>query len=235
MNDRIVRHRFEGLFLGAMAVAMFAAVFIGFQESYFRAGMIFAPLPSVIVHIHGALFVAWVLLLIAQVALVTFGHTRWHRRLGLLGAILAPLMFIVALSTLVLALRRNAVPRIPPALFFAGDLMLLTAFAVFIVFALRARNRRPDAHKRLMVFATIAILLPAIDRWPFSFMESLAAHIAVLTLFPLAIVAYDLATLRRVHTATRWGVLGYACMIMGSFVLPMVPLWQGFTAWVINA
>ena len=232
MSSVVVRRRSERTFFAAIAVAMFAAVYIGFEDSYFRAGLIFAQLPNLMVHIHGALFVGWVLLLIVQIALVASGHTRWHRRLGVLGAVMAPLMVIAAGCTLVLALRRNAVPRIPPAVFFAGDLLQLITFAFFVILALRMRNRAPDAHKRLMLFATISILAPAIDRWEFSFMSSIMATIAVLTVFPLAIAAYDLITTRRLHRATRWGLLTYVSMIAGILVIPAIPLWQRFTAWV---
>ena len=78
MSSSIGRRKSGRLFFVAMAVAMFAAVYIGFEDSYFRAGMIFAHLPNLMVHIHGALFVGWVVLLLVQTALVASGHTRWH-------------------------------------------------------------------------------------------------------------------------------------------------------------
>lgn len=234
MSSVIAHRRAERAFFAAIAAAMFAAVFIGFEASYFRAGMFFAHLPNVMVHIHGALFVGWVLLLIVQIALVASGHTPWHRRFGVVGAVIAPLMVISASCTLVLALRRNAVPRIPPAVFFAGDLFQLVIFSGFVIVALRMRKKSPDAHKRLMLFATIAILAPAIDRWEFSFMSSIVATLAVLSFFPLSIAAYDLIATRRLHRATRWGLLVYAVMLVGIFFIPTIPLWQRFTAWVAH-
>jgi hypothetical protein len=232
ISNGIARGRTERAFFATIALAMFAAVFLGFQDSYFRAGLFFAHLPNVMVHIHGALFVGWVLLLLVQIALVACGHRRWHRRLGIVGAVIAPLMVLSAGFTLVLALRRNAVPRIPPPVFFAGDLLQLMIFAGFVLAALRMRNRSPDAHKRLMLFATIAILAPAIDRWDFPFMSSIVATIAVLSVFPLSIAAYDLLATRRLHRATGAGLLVYVLMIALIFLLPAMPLWQQFTAWV---
>jgi hypothetical protein len=232
MGSVVSGRRWDHAFFGAMAAAIAVAVFIGFEQSYFRAGLFFAHLPSLMVHIHGALFVGWVLLLGVQIALVASGHTRWHRQLGVLGAVMAPLMVIAGLTTLVLAMRRNAVPRIPLSVFFAGDLLQLVAFAILVTWALR-RRKEPAAHKRLMLFATIAILAPAIDRWPFAFMTSIAMTTAILTLFPLAIAAYDLATTRRVHWATRWGWALYVLMLAGIFTLPALPPWRALTAWVI--
>jgi hypothetical protein len=38
------------------------------------------------VHIHGAIFSCWILLLIAQTTLVSVGKAGWHKKLGILGA-----------------------------------------------------------------------------------------------------------------------------------------------------
>ena len=234
MNGIVASRKAEHVFFALLSLAVFATVFIGFRESYFGAGMIFAHLPSLTVHIHGALFVSWILLLIVQITLVATGHTRWHRRVGVVGAIMAPLMVIAGTCTLVLAVRRNAVPRIPPTVFLAGDLLQLLFFSIFVVWALQKR-KEPAMHKRLMVFATISILAPAVDRWPFSFMTSIFSTIAVLTVFPLAVAAYDLLATRHIQRATRWGLALYALMIVGIFIIPALGPWQRFTAWVLAA
>ena len=66
-----------------------APVFLGFARSYYLAGLFKAPLPNLIVHIHGAVFSSWILLLIAQTSLVAAGRVDLHRRLGPLGFALA--------------------------------------------------------------------------------------------------------------------------------------------------
>lgn len=234
MSRVISGRRREHAFFGVMGLAIAATVVIGFKDSYFRAGLIFANLPSLVVHIHAALFVSWILLLAIQITLVSIGHTRWHRKLGIVGAVIAPLMVIAGMATLVMALRRNAVPRIPPAVFFAGDLLALLVFAIFVAWALRARAEAA-AHKRLMIFATIFILAPAVDRWDFPFMTSILSTIAVLTAFPLLVALYDLVSLRRIHRATGWGLLVYVLNLAALFVLPALRPWQELTAWVITA
>jgi hypothetical protein len=52
----------ENLFFPGMAVLILATVFVGFAHTYYRAGVFHAPLPNLIVHIHGAVFSFWVLL-----------------------------------------------------------------------------------------------------------------------------------------------------------------------------
>src|SRR5437870_5878927 len=75
-------HRLENLFFSGMAVLILGTVFLGFARSYYLAGVFKAPLPNLIVHIHGAVFSSWILLLIAQTSLVAAGRVGVHRRLG---------------------------------------------------------------------------------------------------------------------------------------------------------
>ena len=52
-----------------MAILLCVCVYIGFSPTYFQAGMMRAPLPSPILHIHGAVFTLWMLLFAVQAAL----------------------------------------------------------------------------------------------------------------------------------------------------------------------
>jgi hypothetical protein len=46
----------ERVFYSGMAILLCVCVYIGFSPTYFQAGMLRAPLPSPILHIHGAVF-----------------------------------------------------------------------------------------------------------------------------------------------------------------------------------
>src|SRR5438105_5569844 len=63
--------RFDHVFFSAMALLMLATVFVGFAPTYYLAGMFRAPLPSLIIHLHGAAFSAWIVLLVTQTSLVS--------------------------------------------------------------------------------------------------------------------------------------------------------------------
>ena len=76
--------RFDNLFFSGVAVVILVSVFVGFAHSYYLAGMLKAPLPNLLVHIHGAVFSCWILLLIVQTSLVAAGRVDVHRRLGML-------------------------------------------------------------------------------------------------------------------------------------------------------
>jgi hypothetical protein len=85
-------------------------VAIGFARTYFLAGVFRAHLPGLIVHIHGAAFTAWVLLLIAQVSLVSANRVDVHRKIGLAGFGLATLMVVLGFLAATNALTRGVIP-----------------------------------------------------------------------------------------------------------------------------
>lgn len=198
--------RSEDIFFLVLTALVIVAVFIGFARTYFLAGIFMAKLPSRLVHLHGALFTSWIVLLAAQVVLVSIGRLHWHMRLGVLGMFVAPLMVVVGFATLVAAVRRQFVPPAPLRIILVVDTLTLCMFAGLVLSAFLAR-RDAAAHKRLMLLATCIILGPAITRWPYHFMESTAAFFIVLDLFVVFLVGYDLWTRRSLHRATIWGIL----------------------------
>jgi hypothetical protein len=105
---RTLRSRADDYFFSALALLLFCMAFTGFAHSYFLAGVFRAKLPSPLVHVHGALFSCWIVLLLVQIGLVSAGRVRWHMRLGIFGMFLAGLMVVVGFATLVGAVRRHA-------------------------------------------------------------------------------------------------------------------------------
>ena len=82
----------DRIFFSGMAILLFVTTVVGFARTYFLAGMIRAHLPSPIIHIHGAIFSLWILLLITQTSLEAAHRTDIHRKLGLAGFAMACLM-----------------------------------------------------------------------------------------------------------------------------------------------
>src|SRR5437899_10694666 len=118
---------------------MLITVFIGFARSYFLAGVFRAPLPSPIIHIHGAAFAAWILLLVTQTSLVAAGRTDIHRRLGIAGFILGCLMVILGVMASTDSLLRHAGQLDPfgrdPKSFYLVPMSDMLLFATFIYLA----------------------------------------------------------------------------------------------------
>src|SRR4051812_19410391 len=80
---RLQRTRVLEHYMFSTTAGLFAAiVFAGFARTYYLHGVVAAPLPSWIVHVHGLLMTLWVALFVVQAALVSAKQIRIHQRLG---------------------------------------------------------------------------------------------------------------------------------------------------------
>jgi uncharacterized membrane protein YozB (DUF420 family) len=138
-----------------------AAIAIGFSTTFvlpMYRGTFVAP---AVVHLHGALAVSWVVLLISQSFLVRAHLTPLHRRVGLIGLPLALGILITGVMVGFRAARRDFPSQGPVAASsIIGVLTTLSLFALLVGLAILWR-RWPDWHKRLMLLATILVLWPA--------------------------------------------------------------------------
>jgi hypothetical protein len=89
---RPVNRKLDRIFFGGMAILLCVVVVIGFSRSYYFAGMVRAPLPNALVHVHGAAFTLWMTLFLVQAALVSARRVAWHRTLGTIAFCLPPIM-----------------------------------------------------------------------------------------------------------------------------------------------
>lgn len=214
--------RYDRAFYSGMAIAMALAVFIGFARTYYlssyfgtNATLTGGPV-STVVHLHAALFTAWVLLFLVQTSLVATHRVAVHRRLGVAVAGLAALMVVagtvIALAT---ARRGGGPPGIEPLAFLVIPLGDMAVFSVLVTAALWLR-RNKEAHKRLMLMAYLAILVAAVARLP-GVLSLGPLGFFGLTFVPALVVAmiYDRVTRGRVHPAYLWG---------GALLILSVPL-----------
>jgi hypothetical protein len=221
-------------FYSGMALAIAVTVFAGFAPTYYLRPY-FHPQPlRPLLHLHGLIFTAWVLLLLMQTSLVAARRTDVHRRLGLAAMALVPLMLLVGATTAVVRAKEGFTPPggPPPQVFLVIPLFDMVIFGVLAGAALALR-RRSDTHKRLMLLATIGLLAAPIARLPFALLRAgPPAFFGLTDLFVLACVAYDLATRRRVQPATAWG----AGLIVASqpfrLWLGGTSAWLGFAGWL---
>jgi hypothetical protein len=92
-----------------------------------------------------------------QSFLVVSHRAQLHRRLGIAGGVLAAAIVVVGWMTAVDALRRHVGPygMDPRTWFLSVPLAGTLLFGTFVAVAL-VRRRSPDAHRRLMLLATIS-------------------------------------------------------------------------------
>ena len=227
--------QYDNYFFSAMALLILVTVVVGFARTYFLAGVFRAPLPSVIIHIHGAVFTSWIFLLITQTALVSAGRVDIHRRLGLAGFGLACLMVFLGVLAASNSLGRGFVPPgapFDPKTFYAIPLIDMLVFAVLVFFAYRARFN-PAAHKRIILIATISLMDAPTGRPPFAVITARPFLGSTFVLiFLLLLVAYDLWSTRKVHRVTIWA--GVSVLIAQQLQIPIgsTAAWHTFATWM---
>jgi len=224
--------RFDHVFFSAMALLMLATVFVGFARTYYLAGVFHAPLPSVIIHLHGAAFSCWILLLVTQTSLVSAGRVDIHRRLGVAGFLLACVMVVLGvLAATDTLMRHGGPPGRDPQAFYIVPLTDMVVFGTLIFFAFRDRSDSA-AHKRLILVATIGLTIAAIARWPFLGQRNPVKSALVSYIFLLMLVGYDLWSTRKVHRATIWAGVFLVAVQQIRIPIGKTAAWHSFASWV---
>lgn len=218
-----------------MAVVILASVFVGFARTYYLAGVFKAPLPNLLIHIHGAVFSSWILLLIVQTSLIAIGRVNLHRRLGLLGFGLACLMVVLGLLAATDELVRHFAPGAPgikALAFYAVPFSDILVFSTLIYFAFRNRFH-PAAHKRFILIATIAMLDAAFVRWPIpaAWWNLRVATLCCYALL-LAMIGYDFWSTGKVQRATLWASVFLIAAKEVRMPVAHTAVWQSFATWV---
>ena len=223
----------DRLFYGGMAVAMGLTVFAGFSATYYlrffaggpKATFSGGPFTS-LVHVHGALFTAWVFLFIAQTALVAGRRVAVHRRLGVAGAVLAAAMIVAGTSTAIAAAARgSAPPDVDPLAFLVIPLFDMILFASFVIAALALR-RDKEVHKRLMLLAYISIIVAAVARLPGVLRGGPPLFFGLSFLFVVMAGIYDYLSRRRVHKVYLWGAAVIAVSVPLRIVISKTGAWR---------
>ncbi len=228
--------RYDRVFFPIFTALFLITVLIGFSRTYYAAGLIHAPLPNRLIHIHAIVFSSWLLMLIAQTGLVSARRVDIHKKLGILGFGIASLMVILGLlASRDSMLRGFAPPGLTPQIFFVVPVTDMFVFATLIYFAWALRSNSA-AHKRLIMIANIGIIDAAVDRWPFAFIQHGSPQYANLCIdaFLLLIIAYDLWSTHKVHRATIWG--GLLVLIVQQLRIPLAftAPWQHFANTVLG-
>jgi hypothetical protein len=221
---RVERHP---RFFLVMSVLMLCIVVAGFAQTLFARPLFDVPAIPGVLYVHGLLMTAWYTLLVVQTSLIAAHRTELHRRLGVAGVVLA-VGFVVINSWVVfgfparvaagqysLNFDYEANPNAVLSTFWT-DVLTLAAFTGLVTVAIVMR-RRSDVHKRLILFASLALLGPAYSRIA-NLMPSIAMAAAIqlgtFLVLHLAVVVYDALTQRRhFHPAT---LAALAVVIIGT-------------------
>jgi uncharacterized membrane protein YozB (DUF420 family) len=225
------RHRPRRQFVIGIGIVSAALVLAGFAKTfYLRPLFLDEALPSLAV-VHGVIMSAWVALFIAQVWLVSRGNVRWHRRLGLAGMVLVPLMLGLAVAMAILAMRagHSPVPQVTPQQFLAVPLFNIAVFVGLAGTGLLLR-RHCETHRRLMLLAMLCLLPPAIARIPQALdvfrAGSLFLAIGVTAILVIACAVRDTRANHRLHPVFLIGGLATILVLPLAVVVAHTPVWQ---------
>jgi hypothetical protein len=233
----LVSRRNERRFYMILAMTAAAVVLFGFSRTYFLKEVFGSPSLTPLVHLHGFLFSSWIAVLLAQVSLVAVGRTDLHRRLGVLGALLAVAMLIVGTATAITGAKLgHAPPGAPPALvFLTVPIFEMPVFAALVGTALYLRNK-PQYHKRLMVLATLGIMTAAFGRMPLDFMQipNPIRAFMLTDLIVLGAVIYDTVKNHKLHPAFLWGGLLVILSHPVRLLVGGTAAWMTFARWLTS-
>jgi hypothetical protein len=218
-------------FYVAMAILFLVLTFLGFFPS-FQAMQQGTLEVNWLVHVHSAIMTSWLFLYLMQTILAATGNLRIHKQLGILSFTLGILVTIV----MVLVSFRMIFANHPPEGSFIFDLLLfdfyeIICFSLFFWWGMGIRKKDPASHKRLLTFATFALLIAGIDRlqrnsgFPSLGLEIPAPSFAYLDVLFIPIFLYDVVTLKRIHKIT---LIGSAILI---FTQAIVCKGDGSPAW----
>jgi hypothetical protein len=148
-----------------MAAACALVAFGGFAPTYWLQLPARTFVGPPLLHMHGALFSAWTLLLLSQTLLAANGRLDHHRAWGLAGISLATAMVVIGLAAAILTLTTGLAAGYGDhsRAFLILPVSAISLFAGFFIAAI-ANIRRPEAHKRFMLLATISLLQAAMGR-----------------------------------------------------------------------
>jgi hypothetical protein len=229
----------ERRFYAGMGVAILLVVIVGFAPSYYLRGIVDAGRPlapmTPLVHLHGALFSAYVGLFLVQAALISARRPLLHMKLGTLTVLLAAAMVAVGTMTAVQqAARGSGPPGIPPLVFLAVPLIAIFVFAGLVAAGWHCRSD-PQTHKRLMLVAAVQMLQPAVGRLPLP-PDVLGGELGTLVAFLMVtpLIVWDLARRGRLHKATAIGVAILAGEQLFRIAVWRTQAWQGFAGWIVG-
>jgi hypothetical protein len=210
-------------------------------------------LPPFVVHFHAVSMSLWLILLLAQSILASKRRLGLHKKLGLTSLILAPCILVslfgmdiygvetFAVKTNVLAATDAPPDQSAQLKQYISSILLIHGasylfFPVFYLWAILVRCKDNEAHKRLMILATLVLMIPGLGRLlsvthvlpDFGLNIIDARHLYLLLLIAPALV-YEVVKQRVPHRSYLIGVA-----LIGSWMIAAHFLWTS-PWWVANA
>ena len=212
-----------GFYVG-VSLLIVAIVLAGFGPSFFN--MAVGPPRPWFFHLHGAVFLGWLALLVCQAVLAARGKIALHKRVGNFGVAYGALLWIVGVImtfyATALHVRAGEWDMNRAAAFLTIPLGDMVLFGGFFAAAVAYRSK-PDVHKRLILLASVAVMFAGAFR--LNYVVGIPVQILIWYSPVIAGMVYDRVKLGRVHRV-YW--IGAAIMGVALARLPFgeTDIWQ---------
>lgn len=216
----------------ALAVAL---VLIGFWPTYFGRLLGGTLRTSTLTHIHAAVYMGWLMLVLAQGYLAATGRTVLHVRIGRYAMAYGVLVVVVGLVfTFTVFADRLATGGLLRAQRFL--LIPLTDMLVFssLLAAAWVYRHKPEIHKRLIIVATTMLIVAGVGRFPFwhgtrimTFREAVPFLLVWTAPIYLA-MAHDYVRRRLIHPVYVMGIV-LLCLVRMRALLIDTEAWLWFS------
>jgi hypothetical protein len=201
-------------FYVAMSLLMLAVVTYGFSQTVGDA-LLHNQRPRrflALLTIHGAVFYAWMLIFVAQSALVRVRNLRLHRLLGWVGAADASLVLVMGLWATFAEPAPFALERI--------GLVSMAGFGIPVALAILWR-KRPAYHRRMAFVGTAVLTNAAFARFPGTYLPGHFFYLGTDLIIAIGI-AHDLCSERRVHIVYRYALP----LLLAAEIGVLIPAWR---------
>ncbi len=231
------RLSFEHRFFLAVAVLFPLVNIIGFAPSYYFKTLTTAPpLPSLLVHVHGLVMSAWIVLISVQATLISAKKIKLHMTLGILGCVLAAAVVVVGTMTgYAMFARGSTFPGYTPAQFFIIPMADIVKFVIIFTAAIYYRKNAAN-HKRLILVTVLNFMPSSLARFPFAFVPELGAIWfiglpAFLGVIFLAVDTYKNGKVNRVFAAAIALLVAAGPL---TSLIARTETWEMFATWTIS-
>jgi hypothetical protein len=232
-----VRRYFYAL-LGLVALVL---VQIGFARSYIVPVMGGTFTGRTALHIHGAVFMLWIVTCIAQPFLVERKMVQVHRKVGIYGFVLAGIVFLmgiyIAISSAHVHIAQGDMEVVKDLLIPLTDMVLFPVFVILSILSLK----KPEAHKRFIVLSTLSILPAATGRmlslftwWTGNVIADTVLTLLVMEITLIAGIIFDAVTKKRVHPVYLWGGLAVVIVHVGREYWKKSDGWLTISDWILH-
>ncbi len=184
-------------YLGYFFLLLIPLIFVGFYKTYIVQFPTFEKVKHTFIHIHAAIAVVWVTLIIVQPFLIVNKKMAWHRKLGKLSYFIFPLLMLSFIPSIINNLNSDT----PKNAFFAiGDGSLLILFYCLAI----KHHKKASLHMRYMIAAAMVLLGPTVGRilpniFGFSDLATQNIQFAIIQSILIALIIFDIRNRKKYY------------------------------------